>query len=136
MSLFEAYLFLFTDSLLTTLILVPNTLMVFPAMLIFGEYNFPLMVIITILGNIAGITLNYGLGRLLNKVKKEKFGESAKYSRLRDFAQKKLFFLSFFSFIPLFGVLITTFLGLMKVNYLRYIIFAAIGRLLYICLIV
>lgn len=131
MGVTEAYFFLFVDSILSSMILVPNTVMAFNAMLIFGGYNLSLMVVIAVAGSAVGVTFNYLFGLILNSVKKKAYGESEKYSRLRQFSAKWLVYLSFFSFLPLFGVVITTFLGLMRVNYKKYLVAAILGSLIY-----
>lgn len=131
MSEVEAYLFLFVDSIFASMILVPNTFMAYNAMAIFGTYSKLVVMVVAILGNIIGLSFNYLLGMILNTVKKSKLGNSEKYVRLAEYTQKKLFFLSILSFIPIIGVVITTFLGMMRVKYYKFLFYAIIGMLLY-----
>ncbi|MEQ9115440.1 MAG: VTT domain-containing protein [Rickettsiales bacterium] len=135
MSLVEAYTFLFFDSLMSSMIFVSNTTMAYHVMYIFDGYNKYLMLLVAVLGSLFGLSINYLLGVAFGTVKKKKLGESIKYSRLRSFTQNKLFFISFFSFVPLLGVLATTFSGLMRVSFSRFFIAALLGRLLYYFLI-
>ncbi len=131
MSVVESYLFLFFDSILDALVLVPNSTMVYKVMLIFGNYNLPLMFGISIVGSVIGASLNYLLGMVLITVKKTKFGNSVKFERLMKFSQKKLYWLSFFSFVPVFGILLTTCSGLMKISYKRFFAYTLLGRAVY-----
>lgn len=133
MSVEESYLFLFFDSIMASLALITNTPMVFNAMKIIGGFNYEITFIIAVIGNAIGSSLNYILGRLLNCVKKNihKSGESKKFISLKEFSNKRLFVLGFFSFVPLFGVVITLAAGFLRVSYLRFISLVILGRLVY-----
>jgi len=130
MSLFEAYSFLFFDSLMSVMVFVPNTTMVFHVMNIFGYQKYYIIFVAT-LGSLAGVSINYLFGKILNYIKQKQIGESEKYVRLRSLTQKRLYFLSALSFIPIVGVVVTVFLGLMRASFKRFITAALIGRLLY-----
>lgn len=133
MSIIESYLFLFCDSIMASLVLLPNTPMVFNAMQSFGGFNEILMLVLSVLGNTIGSSLNFVLGRILHYVKKnvEKSEGSQKFIELKEFSNKRLFFLSFFSFVPLFGVVLTLAAGFLKISYYRFVMPVIIGRVVY-----
>lgn len=133
MSLEESYFFLFFDSVMASLVLLPNTPMVFNAMKVFGGFDSSVVFSLAVAGNIVGSSLNYVLGRTMNYVKKnvEKSDGSKKFVALKSFANKKLFVLAFFSFVPLIGVVITLVAGFLRISYLRFILFVVLGRVLY-----
>ena len=133
MSLEESYLFLFFDSVMASLVLLPNTPMVFDAMRVFGGFSASIILSLAVAGNAVGSSLNYALGRIMNHVKKnvDKSEGSKKFISLKNFANKKLFALAFFSFIPLIGVVITLVSGFLRVSYLRFIAFVVLGRVFY-----
>ena len=133
MSLFESYLFLLFDSIMATLLLVSNTGMVYDAMTIFGGYNYFYMVAIAIVGSVIGASLNYLLGRILRSVKKniKYYADSDKLIALSQYANSRLILLSLFSFLTLFGVIITTAAGFLNVSFKRFILLVTIGRAAY-----
>lgn len=133
MSYIEAYIFLFFDSFMSFLIMVPNTSMVFQAMSIFGVYDKALMLPVAISGEVVGVSCNYIFGRVMNCVKRSVPGaeDSKKFSELKRVANEKLFILAGFAFVPLLGVLITSIAGFLKVSYLRFITVFFFGRVLF-----
>ena len=133
MSLLEAYLFLFVDSVMSCLALVPNTTMVFKAMIVFEGYNKALMTIVGTLGSALGASLNYLLGIALRSIKQRVKGQedSKKLVELCDYANRKLAPLILLSFVPVSGVIITTASGFLRVKYRKFIAIFIMGRLLY-----
>jgi membrane protein YqaA with SNARE-associated domain len=131
MSIEESYLFLLFDSIMSSLILLPNTPMVFKAMNILDGFRYEIVVIVAVFGNAIGASLNYLLGGVLNYAKDniDKSGESDRFVSLKVFANKRLFLLGLFSFIPLLGVILTLAAGFLRVSYLRFISTVMIGRL-------
>ena len=133
MSEFEAYCFLFFDSIMASLAVVPNTEMVFHAMKIFGGYQEMIITAIAIAGNLIGSSCNYLLGRVMNHVKKTTSNskDSKKFIALKAMANKKLFAFAIFSFIPLFGTAITLAAGFLKISYSRFLLAVLVGRVFY-----
>lgn len=133
MSLSEAYLFLFFDSIMSSMILVPNSIMVFKLMQVFGGYNRALMIIISIAGSAVGSSINYILGRILHSLKQkvDHYKDSDKFTALAQYSNKRLFVLCVFSFLTLFGVIFTTAAGFLGVNYNRFILLVLVGQCLY-----
>ena len=131
MSVEESYLFLLFDSIMSSLILLPNTPMVFKTMNILGSFRYEMILIVAVIGNSIGASLNYIFGKVLNHVKKniDKSEGSERFVSLKKFANKRLFLLVFFSFVPLLGVVLTLAAGFLRISYLRFISVVIIGRL-------
>ena len=133
MSYTEAYLFLFFDSIMSCLVLVRNTTMVFNLMKVFGGYNHTLMIFISLVGSVVGASINYLLGMALHSIKQSIKGhqDSERFIDLARYADSKLVFLSALSFLSMLGVMITTAAGFLRVNYTKFIIIFLLGRLGY-----
>lgn len=129
----DAYLFLFCDSILAALIFTSNTEMAYLVMKIFGYYNSLYMSIIAITGNLIGSCLNYLFGFLLRtaKARTSRFPDSDRLINLSRFANKYLIYLAMFSFLSIWGVVITTAAGFLRVNFKYYAIFVIMGRILF-----
>ena len=127
----ESYLFLLLDSIMSSLILLPNTPMVFKTMNILGSFRYEMILIVAVIGNSIGASLNYIFGKVLNHVKKniDKSEGSERFVSLKKFANERLFLLVFFSFVPLLGVVLTLAAGFLRISYLRFISMVIIGRL-------
>ena len=133
MTILDSYLFLFFDSFLSMLIMIPNSHMAFYAMLEFGLYNSKIMTLVGLLGDLLGGMTNYLIGYFLcylkEKVTQNK--RSPKFLSLTLQVQNKLFGLAVFSFVPLLGVLFTTFSGFFKVRVYKFVVVLLIGRSIY-----
>ncbi len=130
MTFTEAYLFLFCDSLMSSLALLPNTLMAYPTMKIFDLYQQNYMLIIAILGLSLGSTLNYGFGSILHYLKQNvgPHQDSPKFKALVIFINQKLFWLPLLSFLPLLGVIITLASGFFRLRLGMFLISTIIGQ--------
>ena len=137
MTFSEAYLFLFFDSIMSSLLLVPNTLMVYPAMKIFGYYNQNYMLSISIIGLTIGSTINYGIGILLHYLKQNigSHQDSLRFKHLMTFINNKLFWIPVLSFLPLLGVIITISSGFFRVRLSIFLVANFLGHALGILLI-
>ncbi|WP_339048749.1 DedA family protein [Candidatus Mesenet endosymbiont of Phosphuga atrata] len=114
----EAYRLLFTDSLISSLILPLNEPFIFKAMLYFNTYNHFLMLVTATMGSCIGGVINWCLGRLMV------------YIRLKYNKTNKIFnyyksviicLIIFLAWVPIFGSLITVVSGRLKLN-LYYLI--------------
>lgn len=133
MSFSESYLFLFFDSLMSSLIFVPNTHMVFKVMREIGTYDKYLIFFVAILGDFIGSSCNYGFGKILKYVKHNvaHSNDSKKFLSLQAHANSKLFLLVIFSFVPLIGVVLTSLCGFFRVSYWKFSLTVIFGRVLY-----
>jgi membrane protein YqaA with SNARE-associated domain len=136
MTLIDAYIYLFLDSILASLIFVPNIDMAYIVMNVFGYYNKFYMVIIAVVGNCLGACLNYSLGYLLREVKQhiKNYTDSNKLINLATFSSKYLIYLNIFSFVPICGVIFTTASGFLQISFKRTMLLVILGRLGYYCL--
>jgi membrane protein YqaA with SNARE-associated domain len=132
----EAYLFLFFDSTTAALAFVPGSGMVYDLMTVFGGFNKLYIIIVAIVGNSIGSSLNYILGKVLRNVKQKtkKYSDSPKLKKLSHYANSKLFLLAIFSFASLFGVIITIAAGFLNVNYRKFLFAVIVGRIAYYCI--
>lgn len=133
MTLLEAYLFLFFDSIKATLIFVPNTEMVYNAMQIFTGYNKYYMICIASFGAVVGGGGNYVFGRALYFLKQKIKGykDSKKFIYLSEYVDNRLFWFLLLSGVPLIGVLLTTFAGFFRVRFYKLVLIILISRFVY-----
>ena len=133
MSIVEAYLFLFFDSIMSTLIFVPNTEMVYKAMHIFQSYNKYYMMIIASFGAVIGGSINYVFGRVLHSLKQKinTYEDSGKFRHLSQYVQNKLFWLLVFAVFPIIGVFLTTVSGFFRIRYYKLVLVILLSRILY-----
>jgi membrane protein YqaA with SNARE-associated domain len=120
MSIIEAYLFLFFDSMLGRMLIPVHAPYVLHTMMEFGTYSKSMMWIFATLGSILGLGLNYFLGRLLRTIPQEPIHFN-KLQKWLDLYQTKGCFLLIFSFIPIFGELLSVFSGLVKLPFKKFI---------------
>lgn len=115
MSLTEAYAFLFADSFMTALVLPIQMHLVFPVMIIFGDYNLYLILAITTLGTFIASLANWYMGYfILLASKYEPKGDRA--VGFTGFCRRNAAWLLLFSWIPVFGSIITVITGVVKVR--------------------
>ena len=121
MSLLEAYLFLFTDSLVSGLVLPAKPAIVFPVMKIFGGYNLYFAGLLSVIGVTVAAFLNWLLGRALRSLKKRSHEEiqSNKTNKIFSFLEKYGYYASIFAFIPVIGPLIIVFTGIISAKLTR-----------------
>ena len=131
----DAYIFLFIDSILASLALVSNTEMAYVVMKLFGSYNLLYMVVIAVIGNVIGSCLNYIFGYIAHEAKRQtkRYQDSQKLKDLASFANKYLIYLAIFSFVPIWGVIITLAAGFLCLSVRRFMLLVLVGRVLYYC---
>ena len=136
MELTDVYLDLFFDSILASLVLIPNVELAYIVMDVFGYYNKFYMIIIAVIGNTIGAGLNYLFGYILREIKRhyKHLADSEKLENLDKVANKYLIYLSIFSFLPIWGVIITTVGGFFRVSFKKGIFLVLAGRVVYYCL--
>lgn len=129
----ESYLFLFFDSVMATLIFVPNTEMVYKAMQVFPGYNYVYMVAFASLGAVLGGGINYVIGGILHSLKQRviHYEDSNKFKHLSKYVDKNLFWLLAFSILPVIGVLLTTAAGFFRVRFYKLLLVVFGSRLFY-----
>jgi membrane protein YqaA with SNARE-associated domain len=133
MAITEAYMFLFFDSFISMLIMLPNSHMAFKVMTAIGEYSYSALIPVALIGDVLGSFSNYLIGYIISYVQHNIRNKksSQKLQSLTLYVQKRLFVLVFFSFMPLIGVLLTTSSGFFRINIKKFIAILILGRLAY-----
>jgi membrane protein YqaA with SNARE-associated domain len=133
MTLVDLYFYLFTDSILASLVFVPNVEMAYIVMKVFGYYNQALVVLIAILGNIVGSSVSYFFGYAVRSLKQHvnNYADSTKLLNLASVANKHLAFLGIFSFFSIWGVLLVCVAGFFRVSFVRFMLYVLVGRVAY-----
>lgn len=128
----ELYWLLFCDVLLANIIFFPHEAVAYQAMLVFGQHTIPNMITIAILSSILGATINYSLGYCVHFLKlKFNWPDSDKLKQLSLTSNKYLVYFCFFSFLPIWGLLLTAVSGFLRLNYLKMIAALVMGKLFY-----
>lgn len=120
----QAYVFLFNDSLLTSLIVIPRLPYAADVMLTLQTYNPYLIFIISLIGNIIGCVINWVLGMGFRKLEKlESLAE--RISTLKNaeiFFNKKGKWILLLSAVPFWGALFTTAAGVLHFRMSHFLI--------------
>lgn len=132
------YVFLFLDSIKAVIAFTPNVDMAYIVMQAFGNYNNALMLALAISGSLIGSLINYGLGCFIRWVKNKfvKFADTEKLVNLSKVAEKYLVYLCIFSFLPLWGVVLTVAAGFLQVRLLKFLVVILASKVLYYSLII
>lgn len=131
------YWFLFIDSIKASLAFFPDVGMAYTVMKVFdNNYNQLLILFLALLGNLCGVVINYYIGVVCWRIKQvlPKYRDSQKLKNLTKFAKNYLFLLTFFSFLPLWGVILTFSAGFLRVGVIRLVLCTVVGRIFYYCL--
>jgi membrane protein YqaA with SNARE-associated domain len=132
----EAYLLLFTDSLLGNLAITLNNELIVHSMKIFGSYNNLLIVIIATIASICATSVNYLLGRILSRVIAFSRNEDiqANYRTLSHLFWKYNLVIICLIIVPFWGRFIPLIAGFTKVRFIRVVAISTISKLCYYCL--
>jgi membrane protein YqaA with SNARE-associated domain len=133
MDKFEAYSFLFFDSLMGALIL-PHPEFVFHAMKIFGSYDKVLMVACASISGTIGLCANWFLGKALTTCKKHDFFTSDNLERtklIEKYVKKYGLWGSILAPFYIAGALVVLALGFFEVPLKKIIPIALILKLIY-----
>ena len=127
---FQAYIFLFNDTLLTTLMFVPRTSYAIDVMSILGIYNPYLIFIVSFIASIIGYVINWIIGSFIRRL--ERFECFA--NRISSLNQAEVFFnrkgkwILLLSAVPLWGALFTTAAGVLRFNIAHFIILVSFSK--------
>jgi membrane protein YqaA with SNARE-associated domain len=133
MDLIEAYSYLFTDSLVTAILFVPSEELVIDVMRIFGSYDNYLIFLLAAVGSTVGSCANWVFGTFLRKcVNREPFKDREKpLAHAEKLFKKHGKWSLLFSFVPLWGGLLTTAAGTLRSNFLEFLTLVTIGKFLF-----
>lgn len=139
MSLTEAYYFLLFDSVLAELILPLQTQLVYPAMVIFGGYNIPVIFMIAIFGSMVGAVGNWYIGRLantaMNKYAAPKPEKEQLLGKISHFIYKwRILFALGCGFFPVIGGLLSLIFGFFSIRVIYFLAFFTIAKAAYLAL--
>jgi membrane protein YqaA with SNARE-associated domain len=133
MNLVDIYIYLFIDSILASLVFVPNVEMAYIVMKIFGCYNTLYMTLIAIVGNVIGSCFSYFFGYIIRGIKNhtKNYADSEKLLNLAKVADKYLVYLSIFSFLSIWGVILVCAAGFFRVSFSKFLLCVLLGRIGY-----
>lgn len=132
----QAYLFLFNDSFITSLICVPRTSYASDAMLAFGIYNRYLILIVSLLAKVIGGIINWVIGSYIRKLEKlEQLSDRVEsFSRGEDFFNRKGKWILLLTGIPFWGALFTTIAGVLRLRFSHFIILIVFSQFIAIAI--
>lgn len=130
----EAGLLLFFDQLVDALILPPIEPYVLKTMILFHTLSLVHMILLASLGAITGMTLNYGLGRMLISLGEfEKLDlHQGKLQKLRKFMYRYGWVLLTFSFVPMVGPLAVMLGGFTQMRFFFSFLCISFGQVVWI----
>ncbi|MEK6733499.1 MAG: VTT domain-containing protein [Pseudomonadota bacterium] len=126
----HAYMQLFNDSLYTSLMFVPKTPYVAETMSMLGVYNPYIILIVSFIANMIGVTLNWVLGMFARKLENlRSFSHRVNsLKKAEDFFGRKGKWVLLFSFVPLWGALLTTAAGVLNYRYFHFFILVSFSK--------
>ncbi len=126
----QAYLLLFNDCFLTSLIIVPRLPYAIDVMTMLGTYNPYLIFVISLISSILGLMVNWVIGLFFRKIEKfEKFAD-----RVDSLKKAEIFFndkgkwILLLSAIPFWGALFTVAAGTMRLNLTQFVILVSFSK--------
>ncbi len=138
MSLLETYLFLFFDSFFANLILCFSNEMAAKIMITIGNYNHYLVFIIAISGAIAGLSINFLIGKYLALLKTAKIfkKKAIEIANAEVKWNKFLVWMLLFSFISAISNPLSLIAGFLKTDFKKFLALIFIGKFSYYLLLI
>ncbi len=127
---FQAYIFLFNDTLLTTLMFVPRTSYAIDVMTILGIYNPYVIFIVSFIASIVGYVINWIIGNFIRRLETfERFADRiTSLKKAEAFFNRKGKWILLLSSVPLWGALFTTAAGVLRFNIAHFIILVSFSK--------
>jgi membrane protein YqaA with SNARE-associated domain len=126
----EAYFLLFTDSLFGNILLYPHKEFVLFTMKALHSYNNLAAFIISLLGFLVSVIINYFCGNVLQKIYKSSV-DSSKYQnhgQLVIYFQRYGYIILLLNILPLFGAFIPLLAGFVSFGITRSVLFCLISK--------
>ncbi len=125
-----AYIFLFNDSFLTSLMFIPRHSYATDVMIMLGIYNPYLVFVISFVASVIGLTLNWVLGTLIRRLEilKALAHRVDSLKTAEDFFNLKGKWILLLSTIPLWGALLTTAAGVLRFKLSHFIILVSFSK--------
>ena len=132
MNLIEIYLLLFTDSLVTNLVINPSSEIIIDSMQVFHSYN-PYIIIVTATAAFTAASLiNYLFGRLCYKILAPvAANESKSLENKVNILRKWEYIILLLSFVPFFGKFILLIAGFCRINIFKTIAISVLVKFIY-----
>ena len=126
----QAYIFLFNDSLLTSLMFVPRTSYATDVMVMLGNYNPYLIFIISFIASIIGLSINWIFGSFIRKLERlERFASRLESLQIAEnFFNRRGKWILLLSAFPLWGALLTTGAGVLRFNLFHFLILVSFSK--------
>lgn len=130
MDSFQAYMFLFNDSLITSLMFVPRLSYAADVMVAIGGYNSYIVFIVSFIASLIGLSLNWVLGTFFRKLEKtETFKDRVSaLNRAENFFNRKGKWILLLSCIPFWGALFTTAAGVLRFRLFHFLILVSFSK--------
>ena len=123
----QAYIFLLNDSILGSLMFIPNSAYIGDVMVMLGKYNPYLVLIISLIGSIIAVSINWFFGKLLRRL--EGMVNKIEYlNNAEKFFNSKGKWVLLFSMIPIWGALFTTAAGVLRFNFFHFLILVIFSK--------
>ena len=127
---FQAYIFLFNDCFLTSLLIIPRLSYALDTMLMLGTYNPYILFIISFFSSVIGLTMNWIIGLFFRRLEKlEKFADRIdSLNNAENFFNAKGKWILLLSAIPLWGPFFTVIAGVLRLNITQFIILVSFSK--------
>lgn len=127
---FQAYVLLFNDCFLTSLILVPRLPYAIDVMTMLGTYNPYIIFIISFISSVIGLIVNWVIGLFLRKLETlERFSDRVdSLKKAEHFFKNKGKWILLLSTIPFWGALFTVAAGVLRLNLVQFIILVSFSK--------
>lgn len=134
----QAYLLLFNDCFLTSLIIVPRLPYAIDVMTMLGTYNHYIIFIISFISSIMGLVVNWVIGLFLRRLETlERFSDRIdSFKRAEKFFNNKGKWILLLSAIPFWGALFTVSAGVLRLNLAQFIILVSFSKFIGLALII
>jgi membrane protein YqaA with SNARE-associated domain len=121
---------LFSSSLIAATIFPAQSELILAALLVAGNHNHLLLLLIATLGNVLGSLINWFLGAYFMKFQDRKWFpiKSCKIEKYTEIYRKRGAWLLLFAWIPIIGDPITLIAGMSRVNIWLFLLLVAIGK--------
>ncbi len=126
----DAYLFLFNDSLFTSLMFIPRLSYAGDVMIAIGGYNPYIVFIISYIASLIGLSLNWIFGLYIRKLENTKKLSHRKttFEKAEIAFNRKYKWILLLSFIPFWGPLFTTAAGTLRYRFSHFIILVSFSK--------
>ncbi|NBO19685.1 MAG: hypothetical protein EBV03_10785 [Proteobacteria bacterium] len=131
------YTSLFLDSFTSAVFVMLQSDIYYPAMLAMGSFHVPTVSLLAFLGAMLGASINWMMGSLVATAKRQsalaqgKNDVSGTFGTIMKYAERYGIWLLLFSWISIFGGLVSLFAGVFGIRYWRALGVLALGRILY-----